>query len=127
SSHDEALMQAMMTEIRKLGFDISELGKHTYAINGVPAELTHQNEQELIEDLLEAFKKPTAHDEEKHHKIAKSLSRKAAIKSGTRLTTEEMTALIDELFACSVPYLSPDGKPCLKRLTLEEVFNLLKS
>lgn len=127
SSQDEALMQAMMTEIRKLGFDISELGKHTYAINGVPAELTHQNEQELIEDLLEAFKKPTAHDEEKHHKIAKSLSRKAAIKSGTRLNNEEMTALIDELFACSTPYLSPDGKPCLKRMTLEEVFNLLKS
>jgi DNA mismatch repair protein MutL len=127
SSQDEALMKSMMPEIRKLGFDISELGKHTYAINGIPAELTHQNEQELIEDLLEAFKKSNSDDTEKHHKMAKALARKAAVKSGTRLTAEEMTTLIDELFACSTPYLSPDGKPCLKRLTLEEVFNLIKS
>jgi hypothetical protein len=37
-----------------------------------------------------------------------------------------MTNLIDELFACSTPYLSPDGKHCLVRITLEELFGLLK-
>lgn len=126
NTHDEALLKEMMPQMQILGFDINELGKNTFSINGMPAELHAQNEQELIEDLLDSYKKQTYNTTERNEKISRTLARKAAVKSGTILSIDEMTNLIDELFACSTPYLSPDGKPCLVRITLEELFGLLK-
>jgi DNA mismatch repair protein MutL len=101
------------------------LGKNTFVINGVPAELDHANAQELIEDLLDSFKKQQAGGNESNEKIAMVLARKAAIKAGTKISYDEMNVLIDELFACATPHQAPDGRPCIKTLSLEQIFKLI--
>jgi DNA mismatch repair protein MutL len=122
---DEQLLTEMITEIRALGFDINEFGKHTFAVNGVPAELNNYNEQDLIMQLIEGYKNQSGTALNKKEKIARSLAKRAATKTGTTLNNEEMNVLIDDLFACKEPNYAPDGKVCLTTISLTQLFDLL--
>jgi ribonucleoside-diphosphate reductase alpha chain len=121
----EQLLTEMITEIRALGFDINEFGKYTFAVNGVPAELNNYNEQDLIIKLIEGYKNQSATALNKKEKIARSLAKRAATKTGTTLNNEEMNVLIDELFACKEPNYAPDGKVCLTTISLAQLFDIL--
>jgi DNA mismatch repair protein MutL len=122
---DEQLLKEMMAEIRALGFDINEFGKHTFAVNGVPAELNNYNEQDLVMQLIEGYKQQSSASLNKQEKVARSLAKRAALKAGTTLSIEEMSSLIDELFACKEPNYTPDGKVCLSTISLQQLFELM--
>ena len=50
-----------------------------------------------------------------------SLARSTAIKAGTALSTEEMSDLIDKLFACETPNISLSSKNVIITFTLNEL------
>ena len=52
--------------------------------------------------------------------IAKSFSCRSAIKSGNKLTDKEMRLLIDSLFATSMPYVCPHGRPVVLKISMDE-------
>jgi DNA mismatch repair protein MutL len=53
--------------------------------------------------------------------LAKSYSCKSAIKAGDPLNEPEMRSLIDQLFATSMPYVCPHGRPIVLRISIEEL------
>ena len=53
--------------------------------------------------------------------LAAGFACKAAIKTGDELTIEEMTALVDELFATKQPGSCPHGRPTFIELKLSEL------
>lgn len=121
---DAVLLHDILADIRALGFDVNNLGGNTFSVNGVPAELNHYNEQHLLDEVLEHYKKQQgAHS--KHQTIARILAQRAAINPGVKLTPEEMNTLIDELFACTDHKLSPSGKSCYKTLSVEDLYKLV--
>jgi DNA mismatch repair protein MutL len=85
----------------------------------VPADWNGQNEQKVIESLLEQFKKETDLRLNSIERIARSMARQAAIKRGTPLNIVAMRELIDRLFACSMPFVSPTGRKCFITYDLE--------
>jgi DNA mismatch repair protein MutL len=122
---DEQLLNEMMPEIKALGFDINSFGKNTFAVNGVPSELNHYNEQDLIMQLIEGYKNQQSVALNKKEKVARVLAKRASTKAGTSLNNEEMNTLIDELFACKEPNYAPDGKACLTTMNIQQLFDLL--
>ncbi len=120
---DAMLLNDLLADIRALGFDVNDLGGNTFSINGVPAELNHYNEQHLIDEVLENYKKQSGST--KHQNIARILAQRASVKPGTRLSVEEMNTLVDELFACTENKLSPGGKSCFSTLSLDELYKLI--
>jgi DNA mismatch repair protein MutL len=120
---DEVLLKELLPDIRLLGFDINELGRNTFVINGAPAELNHHDEQGLIEYILENYKQQTQYPG-RRERISRTLAKRASVKSGTRLGMDEMLTLIDELFACREPHVAPDGKACIITLSTDELFGL---
>ena len=58
---------------------------------------------------------------DKRENLARSMAFNTAIKSGKVLTQEEMNNLIDELFACKMPYSTPTGKPTITTFSLEDL------
>ncbi|MDP1726494.1 MAG: DNA mismatch repair endonuclease MutL [Bacteroidota bacterium] len=118
---DEAILLEILPEMGALGFTINSFGKNAYVINGLPAELHLENEQNLVAAIIETYKATKLTESNKNKVVAKTLAKKAAIKSGTRLRYEEMNSLVDELFACSEPQFAPDGKACIKTLSLTEI------
>lgn len=126
NANDESILREILPEIKALGFDVNEFGKNTFVVNGVPAEMQYNNEQDLILDLISNYKENRNLTDSKHELIAKILAKKAAIKAGTVLAIDEMNRMVDELFACSEPKYSPDGKACLLTLSMAELANMFK-
>ena len=124
--NDESILREILPEIKALGFDVNEFGKNTFVVNGVPAEMQYNNEQDLILDLISNYKENRNLADSKHELIAKILAKKAAIKAGTVLAIDEMNRIVDELFACSEPKYSPDGKACLLTFSMSELANMFK-
>jgi DNA mismatch repair protein MutL len=119
---DYELLRLLLPDVRALGFDIREFGKNTVVVEGIPAELNNANEHQLLEHLLEGFKNNQAILKlDKRDNLARSLARNAAIKTGTKLSLEEMNLLIDQLFACKMPNVSLSGKPVIITFTLAEL------
>jgi DNA mismatch repair protein MutL len=53
--------------------------------------------------------------------LAKSFSCRAAIKAGDNLNENEMRILVDKLFATSMPYVCPHGRPIVIKIPIEEL------
>ena len=122
NSSDFELLKELLPDIRALGFDIREFGKNTVVVEGIPAELNNVGEHELLEHLLEGFKNNLAILKlDKRDNLARALARNAAIKTGAKLSAEEMNLLTDQLFACQMPNLALNGKPVITTFTLDEL------
>ncbi len=122
SPSDYELVEEILPEIKTLGFDIEPFGQYSFVIHSMPSDITVKEEQKVFEALIEQYKNHV-HDLklEKREGLALSMAKFSSIKSGKVLTEKEMEQLIDELFACDKPYLSPSGKPTLISLSLNDL------
>ena len=112
SAADFAMILEMEQEITALGFRFEPFGKNTILVNGIPSGIASGREKELFEGLLEQFKiNQSELALPVQENLARALARKAGIKSGQRLSREEMQSLIDQVFGCKTPNYSPDGIP----------------
>lgn len=117
-----ALIHDIKEELNAIGFEFSDFGSHAIVINGVPADLKTGNEKVLFEGFIEQFKQnkselSISNDEN----IARAIAKRSSIKKGNELTQEEMSSLIDQLFACKNPNYSPDGRKTTFILELEKI------
>lgn len=107
--------------ISKIGFKLKYLPKNYVLIEGVPDDIKRGSEENILKDfILNYIQNQTEKKLEEKDNIAKSYSCKAAIKAGDRLSEKEMRLLIDQLFATSMPYVCPHGRPIVIKISLEE-------
>jgi len=122
SPADATLLKQILPEIHQLGFDIQEFGPTGFVIHGLPVEFpSGQDPQDLIESLLEQYKENTDLKLNLRDNLARAMARGAATRRGQQLSIPEMTSLIDQLFACTLPFQSPSGRQCFLTFTLEEI------
>lgn len=122
SPNDATLLKDLLSEIQPLGFDVQEFGVNSFVVNGLPAELAgKQSERSILESLLEQHKIGLELQLNTRESLARSMARSAAIKRGQLLNDTEMQALIDQLFACAMPFRSPFGKKCFVTYELEDL------
>ncbi|MBI5372770.1 MAG: DNA mismatch repair endonuclease MutL [Sphingobacteriales bacterium] len=123
---DAAVMEEIMEDLRYLGYTIGPFGKNTYVIQGTPADVEAGNDKHIIDILLEQYKHFSPEVKfSKREKLVRSLARQQSIKAGTRLTEREMRQLVNDLFACTTPNVTPDGNPTyleFKQEQLERMF-----
>jgi len=116
------LVSEMQQEIEALGFKIEVFGKNTFIVNGIPGNVPMGREKELFEGLIEQFKQNQSDVSIPiRENLARSLAKRACLKSGQKLEREEMQSLIDNLFACSTPNYAPDGKPTFFIFGLDKI------
>ena len=72
--------------------------------------------------LNDAIEKGNVSKNEIHQALALTMARSAAIVVGQVLSQDEMSALIDELFACEVPAYTPNGKKTFVIIDDDELF-----
>ena len=106
---------------KTLGFDLENFGENTFIVNGTPADMNNHTAKDVLENIIENHKKQLKTQKiDKKINLARSLAVNMAIGDEKRLEREEILSIIDRLFACRVPEVSPDGKQIVKILTLEE-------
>lgn len=124
---EATILQSIMDDLSAVGFDLSNLGGGSYAINGIPSGVEGLNPVELVRNMLHtAMEKGNDVKEEIQSILALTLARAAAIVYGQVLTNEEMLNLVDALFACSAPNYTPDGRVVLSTIKEEDIEKLFK-
>ena len=118
---DASLLRDILPQLNDLGMDIREFGDNSFVVHGLPSDLSQQNEQDIVAQFLEQFKQHADLKVELYDNLARSLAKQAAMRSGTSLTPKEMRQLINELFACHVPYVGPSGHKTFISMDLEEL------
>lgn len=121
------VLQEIMEDLSYLGFELTDLGGGSYAINGIPSGIEGLNPVELIQSMVHtAMEKGGKVKEEVQSNLALTLAKAAAIVPGQILTNEEMNGLVDGLFAVATPNYTPDGKTVLSVLQEDELEKLFK-
>lgn len=119
---DAAILGSVLSDLVSLGFDIREFGKNTFIISGTPVVTDKTEPLQVVEKLLEEFKTLQVDTRSRaKEQIAGSLAKASALDYGTELKQEEIIHLIDELFACSTPNFSPDGKRVLHIIPVTDI------
>ena len=119
---DTALLNDILPDLGSLGFDIREFGLNTFIINGLPGILDTGSPLSIVEKLLEEYKNsPVDARRKAKEQIAQSLAKASALDYTIELKPEEASQLIDNLFACETPNYSPDGKPVLLIIPIDEI------
>lgn len=118
---DYELTKELEPYLYKLGFEMKFFSKNTVSIIGVPGDVKIGSEINTLKEIINEYR---INEREKNleirDNIAKSFSCKAAIKAGDRLSEKEMRILVDQLFATSMPYVCPHGRPIVIKIPLEE-------
>ncbi|MBI9056164.1 MAG: DNA mismatch repair endonuclease MutL [Labilibaculum sp.] len=127
NASDYTLLQVIIEDVRALGFDIREFGKKTFVINGTPADIQNCEPKELVENLLANYKSNQMDVKLKvRENLAKSLAKASALNYGKTLSNEEMSSILDQLFACTTPNFTPDGKAIISVLESQELESRFK-
>jgi len=122
SVEDCMILEEVMEEIKVIGFDIRPFGKGHYIIDGKPTVLKDKSSKKVIEELLEDFKNQSLNLKNRQTiDLHQSLARSMSIRSGQRLSPKEMKHLIDELFACEMPYALPNGRTIVVTYSLDDL------
>ncbi|MBU0472635.1 MAG: DNA mismatch repair endonuclease MutL [Bacteroidetes bacterium] len=118
---DYELLKTINPYLVKLGFEIKFKSKNVIVILGVPPDVKSGSEAETLKGIISEYR---INEEENHleerDNLAKSFSCKTAIKAGDKLREQEMRALVDHLFATSMPYVCPHGRPIIIKIPLTE-------
>jgi DNA mismatch repair protein MutL len=109
---DAMLLEDLLPDLATIGYEVEPFGNNTFVIQGTPADVLQGNEKHSIELLIEQFKHFSSDIKfSKREKLVRCMSRQHAIKTGQSLTQKEMMALVQELFECSTPNITPTGSP----------------
>ena len=122
SASDAELVTELLPEIALLGFLIEPFGQNTFIVNGTPADFPDENLQILLENILENYKNNQLGLKlDRKNNLARAMARNMSVRHGKALSVEEMQALVDDLFACSVPNVSPSGKIITTLISTDEI------
>lgn len=119
---EATVLPTLLEDMRFIGFDLTNLGNNSYAINGLPAGVENLDPVSLIRNMVDRVI-DTGYEvhEEICDSLALSLAKAAAIRPGKILSGEEMDNLLASLFSCQESNLTPDGKTIISKLTDEEL------
>jgi DNA mismatch repair protein MutL len=119
---DAVLLNELLPDLQHLGYLIEPFGNNTFVVQGTPADVAQGNEKNAIEKMLEQYKH-FSNDLKftKREKLLRSLALQQAIKPGTHLTDKEIKTLVEDLFNCTAPNVTANGKPTYLEFKKEEL------
>ena len=116
------ILHSMEDALGGLGFRFAEPGEGFLELTALPVLVPESEAVEILDHLIADWQQ---HDGEgdfsQVDRIAKELCRALAVRPGTALDPESQLGLVNDLFACKEPTLSPFNKPIHVTLPLEEL------
>lgn len=111
----------------RLGFEIEHFGSREYRINAVPNNFMSINKKEMFLEFLASISEDkTEFKVEKVLEKLASLSCKAAIKAGKKLSDFEINSLIRDMINSKNPYNCPHGRPVIIKISKYEIEKMFK-
>ena len=116
------LIAELQLSLKNTGFVFEETNVDNVVISGIPVNVTESEIslllQQLLSDLQDGIPETSF---SQNDTIAKSMAKSLAIKTGNYLTETAQESLINNLFACKEPNVSPFQKPTFITLRVEDL------
>jgi len=122
SSSEIALISELRLALESTGFVFETASIDSIVISGLPVNVTESEVSTILQYLLSDLHDGIpASSFCQNDTIAKSMSKSLAIRTGAYLTEEEQVNLVNNLFACKEPNVSPFQKPTFITMRVEDL------
>lgn len=114
------LLESQLPILNHLGFQVESFGPGAFLVRAMPAVLAGLDPAAALRVLVEDFEE----DEEPlkselEAKIIARICKRAAVKAGQVLSSQEQRSLLNDLEACSSPRTCPHGRPTMIHLSVD--------
>ena len=117
-----ASLLPLLPDLKAIGFDLEQLSPDSYAIQGVPSQLTNQSAVPVIQHILQQVRERGADTQrEWREQIALALAEQGAIVYGKPLTETEMHELVAQLIQLPSYRRTADGKTIVSLMSDDEI------
>ena len=122
-SNDEMqLIAELKPSLTNTGFVFEETNEDSVVISGLPVNVSESEASIVLEQLLSDLQNGIPESSfSQNDTIAKSMARSLAVKTGTYMTEKEQENLVNGLFACKDPNVSPFQKPTFITMRVEDL------
>lgn len=122
SSTDIRLLKELKDAIVSMGFAFEAFKKDSVVISGIPIEVTESQVALILEQLIDDLRDGIPESSfSQNDSLVKSISRSLAVKTGTFLTEREQEVIVNGLFACKDPAISPFNKPTFITISVDDL------
>ena len=125
NSEEIRMLKLIEAPLIHLGFKFNSFGEEVIEISGIHPFLNQSHILELFQEFLR--NKDYGQDNATHtlnDLIAKLLSKYSSISSNETINVKLQESLVNDLFACKDPNVSPFGKLIFKLISLEEIIKI---
>ena len=122
SKNEIELIAELQLSLMNTGFVFDETQPDQVVISGIPVTITESEVALVLEQLLSDMQDGIPESSfSQNDTIAKSMAKSLAVKTGSYMTEKEQENLVNGLFACKEPNVSPFQKPTFITMRVEDI------
>lgn len=122
SNNELKLIAELQPSLENTGFVFEAFDSDSIHISGIPVNTNESEISMVLEQLLSDLQDGIPDSSfSQNDTIAKSMAKSLAVKTGTYLTEKEQENLVNNLFACKEPNVSPFQKPTFITMRVEDI------
>lgn len=126
SPQDAILLNEVLPDLARIGFDIAPFGQHTFVVQGLPSGMPTGDEKNVIDEVVEHLKHEAPDAVSKRTELLLAhMARRLSRNKHAIMQSEGQRALIDELFACTQPEYTPGGRKVFVMIKKEMLEGML--
>jgi DNA mismatch repair protein MutL len=122
TTQEVAIIKELKDDLESTGFIFSNFSDESLEIMGVPVSVPESEVSIILEQLISDVENevPDSHFSATDL-LAKSMAKSLAIKTGQSLQKDEQEHLVNKLFACKEPNVSPTNKTTFITMSVDEL------
>jgi DNA mismatch repair protein MutL len=122
SSNEMPIIMQLKEDLEHTGFVFSSLSEDTLEITGVPVNVPESEVSIILEQLISDVEQEVPDSNfSATDLLAKSMAKSLAIKTGQSLTKLEQEHLVNSLFACKEPSVSPTNRTTFVTMSVDDL------
>lgn len=122
SANERALLIELQDSLYTMGFVFDTIRNEAVVVSGIPATSTESQVSIVLEELLRDLQDGIPENSySQNDSLAKSMARSLAVRSGVYLNQKEQENIVNGLFACKEPDVSPFQKPTFITINVEDL------
>ena len=112
---DAARIRSLLPLLGEMGFGVEDFGGDTFLVRSLPDVLSGAAAKELLEDTARALEEagPKKGKQRWKEELVAAAASRSCVRTRKPLSERELTAILMELAACSMPYATPGGRPTM--------------
>jgi DNA mismatch repair protein MutL len=117
-----AMLKEVKESLENIGFMFSNITDDSIELSGIPSNISESELQIIIEQMLNDFQGEIPDTGfSQTDVLVKSLAKSMAIRTGKKLEVAEQEALVNNLFGCKEPMISPFQKTIFITLSVDDL------